>query len=312
MLSYLSCSRRSFLRGITAAGVGAGGIFQLHDSHDAPQRQQQPKTSVGDFLRRPDGEIYYEVAGTGPAIIFAHGFSGNHLSWWQQVPAFSDHYTCVTFSHRGFFPSKEAPGGPGPAAFVDDLAALVDHLGLSEVSLVGQSMGGYSCLPYALRSPKRVRALVMASTTGGVDIGSIQHPQMEDLTAWRHRTEQTRAELRKQGVHPAAGATMAREQPALHYLYGQIEALTSPAYRYAVLPKLLATKVAPEALRQLRVPVLFIHGDEDIVFPTGAAAAMASLVPRAKVERIPKAGHSVYFERAVAFNRLVASFFNSL
>ncbi len=81
MLSYISCSRRSFLRGIPAAGVGTDAIFQSHDSHGAPQRRQQPKTIVRDFLKRPDGELYYEVVGTGPAIIFAHGLSGNHLSW---------------------------------------------------------------------------------------------------------------------------------------------------------------------------------------------------------------------------------------
>ncbi len=105
---------------------------------------------------------------------------------------------------------------------------------------------------------------------------------------------------------------MAREQPALHYLYSQIEALTSPAYRKAIGPKVFAIHVSPEALRQLHVPVLFIAGNEDVIFPLGAEAAMASLIPRAKVERIPKAGHSVYFERPVTFNRSLQSFFSSL
>ena len=43
------------------------------------------------FLERPDCRIYYEVAGSGPFLVFAHGLGGNHLSWWQQVPYFSTH-----------------------------------------------------------------------------------------------------------------------------------------------------------------------------------------------------------------------------
>ena len=87
------------------------------------------------YLQRADCALYYEVTGTGPALVFAHGLGGNHLSWWQQVPYFRDRYTCVTFAHRGFAPSTEVPGGPGPRAFVDDLAALIGHLDLEEVRL---------------------------------------------------------------------------------------------------------------------------------------------------------------------------------
>jgi len=57
------------------------------------------------------------------------------------------------------------------------------------------------------------------------------------------------------------------------------------------------------------VPVLFISGKEDIVFPPPAAAALARLVPGAKLESVPEAGHSVYFERPEIFNRLVSDFF---
>src|SRR5689334_18741593 len=66
------------------------------------------------YLDRPDCRIYYEVTGSGPMLLFAHGLGGNHLSWWQQVPYFRDRYTCVTFAHRGFAPSSAPPAGPDP------------------------------------------------------------------------------------------------------------------------------------------------------------------------------------------------------
>ena len=53
------------------------------------------------YLDRPDCRVYYEVAGDGPLLVFAHGLGGNHLSWWQQVPHFRDRYTCVTFAIAG-------------------------------------------------------------------------------------------------------------------------------------------------------------------------------------------------------------------
>jgi pimeloyl-ACP methyl ester carboxylesterase len=93
----------------------------------------------GEFLQRAGCKIYYEVAGSGPAIIFAHGLGSNHITWWQQVPYFADRYTCVTFSHRGFPPSSEI-GVPDPKEFAADLGVLIEHLQLSDVRLVAQSM----------------------------------------------------------------------------------------------------------------------------------------------------------------------------
>ena len=104
-------------------------------------------------LKRPFGNLHYEVTGRGPALIFAHGLGGNQMSWWQQVAHFAPHYTCVAFAHRGFAPSDAIAGGPDPADYADDLTALVDHLGFADVRLVGQSMGGWTMLEYAIAHP---------------------------------------------------------------------------------------------------------------------------------------------------------------
>jgi pimeloyl-ACP methyl ester carboxylesterase len=111
------------------------------------------------FLDRPGCRVYYEVTGSGPPIIFAHGIGTNHLAWWQQVPHFSGRYACVTFAHRGFLPGSEIPGGPNPKDFAGDLAALIEHLQLADVRLVAQSMGGWACLEYLLSfQTRRVRS----------------------------------------------------------------------------------------------------------------------------------------------------------
>jgi 3-oxoadipate enol-lactonase len=253
------------------------------------------------WLHVGGGTIYYEVHGSGRALIFAHGLGGNHLSWWQQVPHFRERYTCVTFAHRGFWPSTDAPNGPGPAAFVDDLAALIDHLGLGDVRLVAQSMGGWTCLGYALREPARVRALVMADTTGSLD-----HPEVARLRAQAGRTSDG---LFARGVHPAAGARMALEQPALHVLYQQINDLAAGVDKTVLRRALTELCVTPpEQVAALPMPVLCIAGEDDVVIPPAAVEIFAALVPDARLVRVPAAGHSVYFERAAVFNSLVDRF----
>ena len=82
-----------------------------------------PARTIGR-LKRPFGNLYYEVSGSGPALLFAHGLGGNHLSWWQQVAHFAPHYTCVAFAHRGF-----APSDPVPVQFAEKFAAEVSGLG---------------------------------------------------------------------------------------------------------------------------------------------------------------------------------------
>jgi 3-oxoadipate enol-lactonase len=261
------------------------------------------------LLERNDAQIYYEVCGTGPALIFAHGLGGNHLSWWQQVPHFSARYTCVVFSHRGFLPSRMRRGKPDPGEFAGDLAALIEHLGLDEVRLVAQSMGGWSCLEYALREPARVKALVLACTTGVADPARMPDVDAYAIARWSKSSEREIARLRAADIHPAGGERMAREQPALHHLYRQIDMLNADLDKDALRRKLYELRTAgPERLAGLEAPVLCISGAEDVVMPPAGVRALAAAFPSGSFEQHPEAGHSVYFERAAWFNEQVNAF----
>ena len=118
-------------------------------------------------------DLYYEVHGKGPALVLAHGGGGNHLSWWQQVPALSKTCQVITFDHRSFGQSRDLPDGPGPRAFVQDLTALLDHVGIQKAAVVGQSMGGWTVGGFAATHPERTSALILCDTTGGVDTPEI-------------------------------------------------------------------------------------------------------------------------------------------
>ena len=73
--------------------------------------------------------IYYErhgpKPGPVPAIVFVHGAGGNHLSWWQQVPAFCDRYSCITFAHRGQLMPDSVIGGTAAASAATMMTAMI-------------------------------------------------------------------------------------------------------------------------------------------------------------------------------------------
>lgn len=260
-------------------------------------------------LKRPDCSLYYEVMGSGPPLVFAHGLGGNHLSWWQQVAHFSSRYTCVVFAHRGFTPSSPVPGATAPDAYADDLAALIAELKLKDVRLVAQSMGGWTCLEYAMRNPSSVKALVMASTSGTLDFRQLKGPEAAEVQGWMRDAPRRMAELEARDILLATGERMAREQPAAALLYRQISQLTPADFKAAVRARIRQMRERPpELLAKFPVPVLFVTGDEDCLFPSAAGPGFAALALKGRAVRIPKAGHSVYFERPFEFNRIVDEF----
>jgi pimeloyl-ACP methyl ester carboxylesterase len=260
-------------------------------------------------LARPGSTLYWEVTGSGPAIVFAHGLGGNHMSWWQQVAHFSKDWTCVTFAHRGFAPSTPIEGGPDPADYTDDLAALISHLDLPDVRVVGQSMGGWSAVEYALRRPPGLKAIALAATTGSISVANLREPERSQLAQWSTFGEQFVPKLWAAGMHPACGARMAEEQPAMHLLYRQVDALNGHWDKEALRQRLMASRTRPpEDLRKVACPILFIPNDEDVVIPPFAADAIAAVVPGAKVAHIEDAGHSGYWERPAVFNRILGEF----
>ncbi len=270
-------------------------------------------TRQSGWIERPDCRLAYQQVGEGPALVFAHGLGGSMLSWWQQVAHFAPRYRCISFSHRGFWPSTAPAEGPDPAAYAADLAALVDQLGLGDIRLVCQSMGGWTGVEYALLRPGRVKALVLAATTGSLDPGQMRQAERDRLPGWEAASAAARKALLANNILPAAGAAMAAASPALHLLYSQLDAMTQGMDKEAVRARLMAARTRPpHALAAAHCPVLFIPGGQDIVIPPFAARAMAAEIPGAQVAPIPAAGHSGYFEHAAAFNALVEAFLDGI
>ena len=270
---------------------------------------QRPIQRMVGKLERPFGKLHYEVTGSGPALIFAHGLGGNQMSWWQQVAYFAPYYTCVAFAHRGFAPSDPVAGGPDAADYAGDLAALIDHLKFTDVRLVGQSMGGWTVLEYALANPAMVKALVLSPTSGTIDRRSADPSGGDRYDSWLRDAEaQIMAGLAR-GIHPAVGARAAERSPSLHLLYKSIDEMAGRLDKEKLRDNLRRTaRRRTSELKDFRVPTLLLAGGRDVVFPPFLASAIAATLPCADAQEMPESGHSPYFDDAATFNRLVERF----
>lgn len=240
-------------------------------------------------------DMYYEVHGQGPAVVLAHPGGGNHLSWWQQVPAFAREFTCIIFDHRGHGHTRDLPDDPGAAAYAKDLAGLLDQLGMNQVAIVGQSMGGWTAIGFAEAYPERVSALVLTNSTGG-----IREPELDQhfaaMKTWHPR----------QIWAGAYAPDFPQREPARAFLYQQITAwnIRRPVNPGAQLE--LVHRIDP--IIERRIPLLFLTGEGDILIPPGLVERVARLIPHAQFVQIPGTGHSPYFEKPDEFNRVVLEF----
>ena len=241
-------------------------------------------------------ELYYESHGSGPAIVFAHGRGGNHMSWWQQVARFSGDFRCITFDHRGWGQSVAEYGSPLRENFAADIIALVDYLGIEETFLVAQSMGGFSCLEFALARPDQTLGLVLGDTTGGVVSPGVL------------------AELAKtnppEGVARSLAAEFIAEQPALTFLYQQIQGLNPERGEDGVISGFRREDGRQEAdFFGWQTPTLLIVGDQDAIFPPAVISEAQKTIPGSRMEIVAGAAHSAHYEKADEFNAHLSAFF---
>jgi 3-oxoadipate enol-lactonase len=250
--------------------------------------------------------LYYEVHGSGPHLLFAHGQGGNHLSWWQQVPHFAAHYTCITFDNRAFGRSLDLDS-QGRRGFGADAIGLLDHLGVEEVRVVAHSMGGRSATALALRDPKqRVRSIVMAGTTGAVADEAVQMRREEAQDARGGRG------LGAFSVAPGFELT----NPESYFLLRQVSRLNPPRPRDflgAVNPPPVQPGDPPripiyQRLSEIGLPVLYIVGEHDAICPPDLIEMCHGLIPGSHYYMVCGSGHSAYWEKPEEFNDVVLRF----
>lgn len=270
------------------------------------QARQPPIFLRRGFLDRPDGaQIWFESAGEGDTVVLIHGLGGNHAVWYRQFSRLAEDYHVVTLSQRGFAPSRTPTSGFDPELLAADVVGLLDHLQVERAHIVGQSMGGWTALRFALNYPARTISVTLADTTAGI---------FDDRIREHYRAVQTRAgELSQKppvlGMHPALDPAFSRTHRAESGLYQALSSFGAPAPA-AIAQALGGAEVDHQRLLENQTPTLFVVGQRDPIFPIAIVLEAANYLPGSEVKVIPDTGHSPYFEAPNRWRQVVTKFWD--
>ena len=247
----------------------------------------------GRILKTAGAEIYYQTHGAGPAVVLAHGIGGNHALWYGQIDTLARSNRVILFDHRGFGLSRDLDGR-GRDAFVEDLVALLDHLGEDKVAMVGQSMGAGTCIGFAHQAPERVAALAICDSLHGV----VESPAVKAIMdAARTNT------AAMDQIDRVLGAAAPRD---LAMLYRQIASFNA-VDRHSLTGQFAARPAAD--LTGKGFPILFLCGTEDVIFPIEAVRLVQEEVAGSFLVEVNDVGHSAFLEAPTQFNDTILSLF---
>lgn len=236
----------------------------------------------------------FEVVDQGPAhaepIVFCHALGGTSAIWREVMKALVPRYRCIAYDASGHGGTPPRGLKPSIDAFADDLAMLMDTLGLDRVHIVGASIGGMVAQAFAASYPSRSNRLVLMATT----------PKMPDPAVWIDRA----VEVRRDGLGGIAEAAMKRwftpafaaaeptriEETQEAFLATDIES-------YALACEAIAAMDLTGAIEGIGAPTLVMAAAADPSTPVEVAETLRNAIPGATSIIVPDTAHLMMIER---------------
>jgi len=232
-------------------------------------------------------QLAYDRRGKGTPLVLLHGFPLDHHLWDEVIPLLEDTFDLILPDLRGFGGSSTVDSFYAMEDYAQDLAGLLDQLGIQKTAIAGHSMGGYVALAFVRLFPERVRGL-----------GLISSQLPADSTERKEGRYKSAAEVAEHGIGSVvetmtpkftsdkklqafARASMEQQQPAAY-----ISALKAMAERVDSTP----------LLSSFLFPVVLIHGDADALIPIDRAREVKTALPQAHLVEIRGAGHMPMME----------------
>lgn len=245
---------------------------------------------------RPGGPLVGDVTGEGPAVVLLHAGVADRRMWNPIVPGLAQTHRVVRYDLPGF---GESPPATVEFQPVDDLAAVLDTLGLADVDLAGASMGGYVALDFTLAHPERVRSLaLLAPGLPGFDFGpgmrrywAAEAEALErgdiDATVALNLDQWVRGPQREWSPRLRAVAEDLRDQLRII----AINQASSEDLEQAAQPPALGR------LDTVGVPTLVLIAESDPTDLVAIGELIAATVPGARAVRLPDTAHLPAMER---------------
>ena len=255
--------------------------------------------------------LYYELHGSGPALVLIPGLGYNGWMYSHMIPGLAEHFQVISIDNRGSGLSDK-PAGPYTAQMLAaDVIGLLDAFDLPKAHIVGHSMGGFIAQALAIDYPDRVDRLVLSATNfGGPHHVPITPPAMAVLTD----VSGDPIERLRRGIVISTAPGFAEANPEFieSWVQYRVQHPIDPAGYQAQLAiglGLLSEAASFEhKLGRVTAPTLVLFGEHDAVVPPGNAELLAARLPNARVEILPNAGHVFPFETPEAANQAITRF----
>jgi len=260
-----------------------------------------------EFIEVNGVGLRYELSGKGDrTLVLVHEMGGSLESWDDVVPWFAESRRVLRYDTRGAGMSEKVRGELGIDTMAEDIAALLDNLGIAgKVALAGIAVGGAIALHFAARYPERTSAVAVGSPATGI------------------APDRRAAALERIAKVEAAGMAFAVEDSMRNGYAPELrgDAKRFERYRarwlgndpasYATIWRMLAGADMQSELAGLRCPVLVIGGSLDRVRPPKLAEAVASTIPGARYVEI-RSGHYMAVQTPDLVTDCIAHFLNSV
>jgi pimeloyl-ACP methyl ester carboxylesterase len=271
--------------------------------------------TVGTENRAPI-ELHYEDHGSGKPVVLIHGWPLSGRSWEYQVPALIDAgHRVITYDRRGFGASSQPWDGYDYDTFAADLHAVIEHLDLREVTLVGFSMGGGEVARYiGTHGTERIAKAVLAGAVTPYLYKSDAHQGggLDDATiaAFEGGVKGDRIAFLDQfvtGFFTAGDRGLLVSEPTRLYNRG-IAAFASPKGTLDCIGAFARTDFR-EDLARFDVPTLIIHGDSDAIVPFEVSGKRTQeFVAGSELVLLQHAPHGLNVTHAAEFNVALLDF----
>lgn len=232
-------------------------------------------------------ELAYERRGKGTSLMLIHGYPLDHSIWNEVAAQLENDFDLILPDLRGFGESTTIESPYSISDIANDLAALLDSLGVEQTALAGHSMGGYVALAFAKAFPQRVSGLALVSSQAAADT-----PERKE---GRYKTA---ADVSQKGVQIVADA-MADKLSSQQNVQDVIRPLIgkqSVAGVTGALKAMAEREDLTSFVAAFGCPLVLIHGNADALIPIDRAREIKAIAPSANLVELAGAGHMPMME----------------
>lgn len=273
-------------------------------------RHVAPYDEGMNVIAKDGTKLYVRDWGKGTPVLFVASAGMSADAWSQTIPAFLDAgHRCISFDRRGHGRSDEPDAASWDIdTLAEDIAAIAGRLELTNLAVVGHSLGGAEAIRYAARGGKsRVTKLVLLAPTAPFMQKTADSPDGID----RALIEALWATWRKDfpGWARAAARPFFDAHTSEAMLDWAVEIITrTPLHVHLALGRIVAETDLRGDLAGLTPSTLLLHGEKDVSVPVALGRAAAKLIPRCRYVEYPDAAHGLFLSHGEVVNREILSF----